>query len=886
MFQDTTQNQPVTVLGKTFNSEEERRNYFREELRKQLPELKKMEGFPIGEDEDIINLSDPPFYTACPNPWLNDFIAEWEEEKQKLEKKGLRSTDFGVTEPFAYDISIGKNNPIYNAHGYHTKVPHLAILRYLMHYTQPGDIIFDGFSGTGMTGVASSLCGNIDNSNKLLIDNEFRNIGATQPIWGDRKCILAELAPIASFIGYNYNLGQNPIKINNEAKKILLEVEKEFNWMYETIHHENNKKGRINYVVWSDVFLCPECSTEFVFWDVAVDLDKGKIRDSFNCSHCNLKLTKSELKKSWTTSFDSKLGISIEQTRSFPVLINYSFENKRYEKRPDKNDLNLIEKISDFKTDYWYPTDELPLGEKTKEPKRTHGVSNVHQFFTKRNLIIISALWSKSGENSHLRWMLTGIMLRASIQHQIAISRVGGEKAGDGGKTAGHRRGTIAIPSNKIEYNVFKLFSERLAIVLKSINEKKDIDVIIETISSTNLIIANDSVDYLFVDPPFGANIMYSELNFLWDSWLKVKTNNESEAIENKTQGKGTFEYSSLMTKCFIEYFRILKPGKWMTVEFSNTSAAIWNSIQTSIQRSGFVIANVSALDKKQQTHNSRVTQTAVKQDLVISCYKPSSEFDQKFKKHQHLDVALWDFVEEHLNHLPVHLIVSNSTTAIYERSPKILFDRLISFYVQKSLPVPIDAGKFQLGLREHFIERDGMFFTNEQVQEYDLKKKEVPNFVQLSILVSSEQDGVLWLKNFLQENLSSYQDIQPQWLQALAGVRKGDVIPELAIILEENFLKDEKGKWYVPNPENEIDLEKLRSKRLQKQFETYKTEVLKPKGKLKEVRVDALRAGFKQCYQDKDFKTIVTIGDRIPNNLLMEDEVLLQFYDIASSRV
>ena len=178
------------------------------------------------------------------------------------------------------------------------------------------------------------------------------------------------------------------------------------------------------------------------------------------------------------------------------------------------------------------------------------------------------------------------------------------------------------------------------------------------------------------------------------------------------------------------------------------------------------------------------------------------------------------------------------------------------------------------------------MFFTNEQVQEYDKKKKENPEFIQLSILVSSEQDGVLWLKNVLNEKSLTYQDIQPQWMQALAGVRKGDLIPELATILEENFLKDETGKWYAPDPENEADLEKLRTKRLLKQFDGYKTEVAKPKAKIKEARVEALRAGFKQCYQDKDFRTIVQIGDRIPNNLLMEDEVLLQFYDIASSRV
>ena len=101
---------------------------------------------------------------------------------------------------------------------------------------------------------------------------------------------------------------------------------------------------------------------------------------------------------------------------------------------------------------------------------------------------------------------------------------------------------------------------------------------------------------------------------------------------------------------------------------------------------------------------------------------------------------------------------------------------------------MPLDAGKFQQGLREHFIERDGMFFTNEQVQEYDKKKAEYPEFVQLSMLVSSEQDGVLWLKNVLKEKSMKYQDINPEWIQAIAGVRKGDVLPELAVLLEENF--------------------------------------------------------------------------------------------------
>lgn len=59
-----------------------------------------------------------------------------------------------------------------------------------------------------------------------------------------------------------------------------------------------------------------------------------------------------------------------------------------------------------------------------------------------------------------------------------------------------------------------------------------------------------------------------------------------------------------------------------------------------------------------------------------------------------------------------------------------------------------------------------------------------------------------------------------------------------------------------------------------------------KGKLKLKEVRVEALRAGFKDCYVKKDFQTIVMVGDRIPQNLRDEDEVLLQFYDIALNKL
>ena len=861
----------ITVLSRTFNSEEERRSYFREELRKKLPELKQMEGFPIGEDDDILKLSDPPYYTACPNPWLNDFIAEWEEEKKQLEKEGKRVADFVVDEPYAADVSEGKNNPIYNAHSYHTKVPHPAIMRYLMHYTQPGDIVFDGFAGTGMTGLAASLCGKPNSELKLLIQANNKKDN-----WGKRNAICGDLSPIASHIAsaYNYQPENLVLKIK-EFQTILSNIENETSWVFKTTIDGITRE--INFIVWTEIFLCKNCNHEINFWTEGIE--NNSVKDVITCPSCGVSSKKNDLKRSSISKYDRVSQEVIKQPRREIAFINFKSQKGLSVKSPSEKDIEIDNEI--YQLDYnWFPTEKIMgIGANWGDSYRSgyhEGMFRSDHFHFDRSLYVLSKLYSSISHDRFFRFLFT-----ASLTN---LQRTARYKFGRSGNVP--LSGTLYVSSLQTETNPFRTIRNKVNSIKKILNTISKNKNVVQTNSATTNKINDNTIDYIFTDPPFGGNLMYSELNFIWESWIKVRTNVIEEAIENKSQNKSTFEYQLLMNSSFKEFHRILKPGKWMTVEFSNTSAIIWNAIQVGLQNNGFIVANVSGLDKKQGSYKALMSPTAVKQDLVISCYKPSSEFDQKFKQHQNTAIAVWDFVEEHLNHLPIHLVKDNATTAIIERSPKILFDRLIAFYVQKSLPVPIDAGAFQKGLRERFIDRDGMFFTNEQVQEYDKKKAENPEFIQLSILVSSEQDGVLWLKNVLTEKSLAYQDIQPLWMQALAGVRKGDVIPELADILEENFLKDEQGKWYVPDPENEVDLEKLRTKRLLKQFEVYKTEATKPKGKIKEVRVEALRAGFKQSYQDKDFKTIVQIGGRIPNNLLMEDEVLLQFYDIASSRV
>lgn len=853
---------PVTVFGLTFKNDEERRQYFREELRRRLPELRKIEGFPIGEDDDIINLSDPPYYTACPNPWLNDFIAQWEEEKKELQREGKRKANFEVKEPYASDVSEGKNNPIYMAHAYHTKCPHPAIMRYILHYTQPGDIVFDGFAGTGMTGVAANLCGS-----KVDVDAlKEKDVQV-----GIRHGICSDLSPVATLIAASYNLKFDARDFERKANAILDQVEQELGWMYET--KVNGKKAKVNYTIWSDVFTCPSCGKEIVLWDESVDLENNIIRDKFPCPHCGFECGKKNMEKVWETSYDSILGQVVKMNKKVPVRINYTL-GKRAEKNIELSDSNLIDSI-DYKKDTPYSTNKLIDGYNTSQPIRSNGVCFTHQFFTKRNYITLDRILSLiKTEKLPLSW-LTSILQNASKMYKFRTDRKGGIL-----------NGTLFIPSLNIEQNPINLLRAKIR-DFSSIAYKERGNSVVSILSANSLqVIQNNSIDYMFIDPPFGANIMYSELSSVWEGWLKVTTNNKEEAIVNEYQHKTLFEYQQLMNRSLKEFYRILKPGKWLTMEFSNTSASVWNSIQNALQGVGFIIANVAALDKKQGSFKAVTTTTAVKQDLVITCYKPSDKLTDKFFQTGGSKENVWDFIDEHLLHLPVHIEKGNSTTSVVERSPKILFDRLISYYVQKGFAIPMDAQEFQQGLHERYAERDGMFFTATQAAEYEEKKLKAPSFVPMGIMVSDEANGIEWLKNELRNNPQTYQDIYPNFIKALNGIRKGDQIPGLNVLLEENFIQNEDGTWRLANIEDDVDLEKLRTKALLKEFKLYLEVCRKPRGKLKDVRVEAVRAGFKQCYSDKNFADIILVGDRIPQNLLTEDEILLQYYDIASSKV
>ena len=336
------------------------------------------------------------------------------------------------------------------------------------------------------------------------------------------------------------------------------------------------------------------------------------------------------------------------------------------------------------------------------------------------------------------------------------------------------------------------------------------------------------------------------------------------------------------------------------------------------MQEAGFVVANVSALDKKQGSFNSVNNKTSVKQDLVISAYKPDGELEVELGGRGGEEESVWNFVRSHLSYLPTSKSRGSKMEFINERDPRIIFDRMVAWFVRHNTPVPISSQEFQFGLAQRFAERDGMVFLSDQVGDYDRNRARYEGAPQFELFVSDERSAIDWLTDFLKGRPSTYQDLQPEFFGQLgAGWRKHEVRPELNRLLDDNFLnysgtgevpsqihsylstnfkdlrgleKDDarlkakaKDRWYVPDPSKAKDLEQKRERSLLKEFENYKSA---PGRRLKEFRLEVLRAGFKTAWAGKDYKTIIGIAQKIPDEALQEDEKLLLWYDQALTRM
>ena len=393
------------------------------------------------------------------------------------------------------------------------------------------------------------------------------------------------------------------------------------------------------------------------------------------------------------------------------------------------------------------------------------------------------------------------------------------------------------------------------------------------------------SIDYVFVDPPFGSNIYYADLAYLVESWHQVWTNATEEAIVNQSHRvpRTLSEYGELMGRCFAEFHRVLKPGRWMTVEFSNSSNEVWLTIQHALAKAGFVVADTRIIDKEQLSYRQVTAANAVKRDLVISAYKPADELAQRIGPAVGTPDTAWAFVREHLHHLPhtVERDPNGDMRVIRERLPDRLYDRMEAFHLQRNLAIPVTAAEFYEGLAQRFFQRDGMHFLDEQVEAYDRQRMTIKELKAAQLFITDEESAIQWLRQFLKNRRTpqSYAAIQPEFFREVqAGLPDWEEPPDLRVLLERSFVQDGEGRWYVPDPKKEADLEKLRKRERLKEFATYTT----GKGELNHFSLAAVRAGFSDAWERRDFTVIVAVGRRLPTEAFAQDERLLFYLDNA----
>ena len=305
--------------------------------------------------------------------------------------------------------------------------------------------------------------------------------------------------------------------------------------------------------------------------------------------------------------------------------------NERQRKTPSKEDLTKLKEIEEREIPFWYPKDKLCYDNGVEFKEGTHiGLTCVSDLFTKRSLVALSILYHEiesleEGDIKDLfKFAFTKQVHIASRMTPVYMPSPRANWTLDSSTSfwAVHR---YWIPPKYMESNVWMLFESDIVGkqgILKGKKEAKeaikyykeaksfedldnDANTLISTQSALNLknapaIIATESVDYVFTDPPYGGSIQYMELSVLWASWLRGEKKDprfelkfDEEITINDAQKKDFDYYHKMLKASFEQVYDVLKSGRWMTVTFHNTDIKIYNSIIKAVVLTGFDLEKI-----------------------------------------------------------------------------------------------------------------------------------------------------------------------------------------------------------------------------------------------------------------------------------------------------
>jgi 16S rRNA G966 N2-methylase RsmD len=492
-------------------------------------------------------------------------------------------------------VTAPRTDPIYNCHGYLTKVPVGAIEPFINTFSEPGEVIADFFAGSGMTGLAAIRLG--------------------------RKATLSDISVLGRHIARGYVAEVDPERFRATADQVVAKARAALGNLYATRRASDGELVEMVRTVWSFTYLCPSCNAPLVYYEHLCP--KGAPPKT--CPLCQAQFIRRKWKR------DSDVPVEV---------VARAAQGRLVEQVVSDFDLRMIVEASHDPRQRDVPC--LAIGEEREMFSRSGlgkaGMVRTADFFSPRNAIALLELWraintiEDSALLQKLKFAFTAILPRASRRYQWSAQR-----------PLNAQNQTYYIAPVYYEWNVFELFGRKIEAAIRadealygdrtlfSGRVKEALDY--HLTSADNLAhLATESVDYVFTDPPFGSNIFYSDMNLFHEAWLGEVTNHISEAVVHTTGKRKTGaaeRYEALLRSAFAEAFRVLKAGRYMSVVFGNSSGQIWGLVQRAMRDAGFraAPAHVAILDKGQRSVKglNSGSESVVTVDLILTMQKPSS---------------------------------------------------------------------------------------------------------------------------------------------------------------------------------------------------------------------------------------------------------------------
>ncbi len=576
-----------------------------------------------------------------------------------------------------------RSSALFHAHWYPTKISAESIALMIACHTKPGELVFDGFGGSGTTALAAMLCSKP--SDELCTEAKARGLN---PLWGPRRAVVYELSGLGSFIGQTLCARPDPDRYSVAANRVLEEAERRYGWMYQALD-EYSAESVARYFIWSELLECHKCRETETLWNACVRLKPAHISNKWKCPSCGTVSDLSTTPRVLEQGFDSLLGKSITGKARILARVDGITGKRHWARQSTPRDLEIVEQIQHEAIPATAPI--VPMMDKGGtswgdlwRAGYHKGITHVHHFYTRRNLIALSCLHELvENEPKSIRDALRFWLSSYNSSHSTLMTRVVAKQDQDDLVLTSAQPGVLYISGLPVEKNLFIGLRRKMKTIRDAFATLSDLEGQVEVRqgSSTRTNLPDESVDYIFTDPPFGGNIPYSEVNFISEAWLGRTTRIQDEAIVSSSQAKGIAAYETLLTKTFHEMRRILKPNGKATVVFHSTQADVWHALGNAYTTASFGVELSNILDKKQGSFKQVTTRNSAKGDpMLLLAPKNNGQVTGRTS------------VEGVIESL---LMQAHDLKDPEESTPQRLYSRFVAYYMRRHASPPINADEF-----------------------------------------------------------------------------------------------------------------------------------------------------------------------------------------------